>query len=99
MQFDIACVDDPLFVATNLNDWIEDVDAAKLTELDFVEPMTTTIFTAVDDDPVLGKGTRFAPVLPPPPPPHAESNIVARVIESVITALFDFCLITFTALE
>jgi hypothetical protein len=46
---------------------------------------------------MLGSAARFAPVLPPPPP-HAESNIVARVIESVITALFDFCLIAFKSL-
>jgi hypothetical protein len=97
VQFETACVVEPPFVATNFTDWTDETAAVLLKELDFVDPMTTVTLTGVDAEVLLGSDATFVP----PPPPHAASNIVARVIASVVTTLFDFCLveINFTTSE
>jgi hypothetical protein len=96
VQFEIACVAEPALVATSFTDLTVDVAAVRISEFDFVEPITTVTFTEAGEDVVPGTGSdaRFAP---PPPPPHAASEIAARVIASVITTPFDFCLVGFTS--
>jgi hypothetical protein len=97
VQFEIACAAEPALVATSLTDLTVDVAAVRISEFDFVVPITTVTLTEVGEDvvPATGIDARFVP--PPPPPPHAASEIVARVIASVITTPFDFCLVGFTS--
>lgn len=90
MQFEIACVTTPAFVATILTDWIDDEAAVRTDEPDVVDPMTAVTLTIMEP-PVCGRAAMPAPL--PPPPPHAASDIAASVIASDITALFDFCLV------
>lgn len=93
MQFETAWLVPAPLVATNLTDCTDPDDAA-LTELVFVEPITTMTLTAVGDEPVAGNAGVLE--LPPPPPPQAASNTVETALKSSVMTPFEIRLIAFT---